>query len=68
MIAFASEKGMISRTLLLGSMRFFTVQSALINGFFPVARWTVGGITLMLGALVSIVFALSLQARRSMEF
>ena len=52
---------------LLGFTRYFSIQSALTKGLFPAARWTVAGITMVLGALVSIVFALSLHGRRTIQ-
>ncbi|KZP14037.1 hypothetical protein FIBSPDRAFT_698999, partial [Athelia psychrophila] len=42
--------------LLVGSVRFFTIQSALTRGKFPVARVTVAGMALALGAVVVMVF------------
>ena len=39
-----------------GVLRYFTVQNALVDGKFPVARFLVAGIAFVLGILVTIVF------------
>ncbi|KZP19253.1 hypothetical protein FIBSPDRAFT_693312, partial [Athelia psychrophila] len=46
--------------LLIGFVRFFTIQSALTRGKFPVARVTVVGMALALGAVVVVVFSVIL--------
>ncbi|KAL0578582.1 hypothetical protein V5O48_003432 [Marasmius crinis-equi] len=42
--------------LLIGVLRYFTVQNALVKGKFPVARFLVAGIAFVLGILVTVVF------------
>jgi hypothetical protein len=44
--------------LLAGVIRYFTVQKALTNGFFPVARITVGAIAVALTVVVTLTFAI----------
>jgi len=41
--------------LIIGVVRFFTTQSALLRGFFPVARNSLAAVTCVLGAAVSII-------------
>ena len=45
-------------------MRYFTVQSALTKGNFPVARVTIAFISVVLSALVVIVFGVLVSVRR----
>ncbi|KAG2758069.1 hypothetical protein P692DRAFT_20866979 [Suillus brevipes Sb2] len=42
--------------VLLGLVRYFMTQAALVRGFFPVARNSIAVVALALGAVVSIVF------------
>ncbi|KAF7981465.1 hypothetical protein HWV62_33497 [Athelia sp. TMB] len=46
--------------LLIGFVRFFTIQNALTRGKFPVARATVAGMSLALAGVVVVVFAVIL--------
>ncbi|KAJ8590215.1 hypothetical protein M405DRAFT_174240 [Rhizopogon salebrosus TDB-379] len=41
--------------LIIGVVRFFTTQSALLRGFFPVARNSLAAVTVVLAAAVSII-------------
>ncbi|KZT19966.1 hypothetical protein NEOLEDRAFT_895181 [Neolentinus lepideus HHB14362 ss-1] len=50
-------------TLLLGVIRYFTVQTALTTGNFPVARVTVIIVGLVLTVLICIVFGVLVAAR-----
>ncbi|KDQ25301.1 hypothetical protein PLEOSDRAFT_1071846 [Pleurotus ostreatus PC15] len=54
--------GMI--VLAIGMTRYFTIQTALTKGMFPVARMVISGITLGLSVLVAVVFGV-LMAERS---
>ncbi|KAF7308687.1 DUF202 domain-containing protein [Mycena chlorophos] len=54
--------GMI--VLAIGTGRYFSIQRALVDGAFPVARWTVSLILLLLGAVITIVFAVMLSTNR----
>ena len=47
----------------LGVSRYFTVQSALTKGYFPVARLTTGFIAVMLTALVALTFAVLMAGK-----
>jgi len=49
--------------LYLGVIRYFTVQTALVKGQFPVARLVTGLISVMLTALVSVTFAILLAGK-----
>jgi uncharacterized membrane protein YidH (DUF202 family) len=49
--------------LLIGILRYFTVQQALTNGKFPVARVLICAIALVLLAIITIVFATLLAYR-----
>ncbi|KAF7370834.1 DUF202 domain-containing protein [Mycena sanguinolenta] len=49
--------------LTFGTIRYFRIQSALIQGMFPVARLTAASITFVLATIVIIVFAIMLSAR-----
>ncbi|KAF9220498.1 hypothetical protein BS17DRAFT_797674 [Gyrodon lividus] len=42
--------------LLLGVVRYFMTQSALVRGYFPAARNSVTAVTFVLGSIVGIVF------------
>ncbi|KAI9462986.1 hypothetical protein HD554DRAFT_2125907 [Boletus coccyginus] len=44
--------------LVLGVFRYFTTQSSLIRGHFPVARNSVTAVALALGSLVAVVFGI----------
>lgn len=46
----------------LGVLRYFSVQNALTKGSFPVARFTVGFLALMLIAVVVVVFGILVAA------
>ncbi|KAJ3827862.1 hypothetical protein EV361DRAFT_795207 [Lentinula raphanica] len=50
--------------LLIGLLRYFTVQTALTEGKFPVSRLMIGGIALSLLAIVTTVFAVLIAGRR----
>jgi len=41
---------------LLGIVRYFMTQAALLRGFFPVARNSIAAMTFILGATLSMVF------------
>ncbi|KAJ7743128.1 hypothetical protein B0H16DRAFT_1561963 [Mycena metata] len=49
--------------LTLGTIRYFRIQSALTQGLFPVARLTAASITLILGTIIVVLFAILLSAR-----
>ncbi|KAF9561341.1 hypothetical protein CPC08DRAFT_707474 [Agrocybe pediades] len=49
--------------LFIGVVRYFTVQTALVKGQFPVARLATGLISVMLTALVSVTFAMLLAGK-----
>ncbi|KAJ7132093.1 hypothetical protein C8R44DRAFT_871083 [Mycena epipterygia] len=49
--------------LAFGTTRYFRIQSALIQGAFPVARLTAAFITLALGTIIVVVFTILLSAR-----
>ncbi|KAF8546913.1 hypothetical protein OG21DRAFT_1517787 [Imleria badia] len=51
--------------LVLGVIRYFTTQSALVRGYFPVARNSITAIAFFLGSLVGIVFGVILAGTRS---
>jgi hypothetical protein len=48
---------------LAGTLRYFSIQSALTKGMFPVARLTAASITFVLATVIIIVFAIILSAR-----
>ncbi|KAF5389666.1 hypothetical protein D9757_004097 [Collybiopsis confluens] len=50
--------------LLVGILRYFTVQHALTQGSFPVTRVLIAGIALILLAIVTIVFAVLVTGHR----
>jgi len=50
--------------LLIGILRYFTVQQALTRGKFPVARLMIGGIALTLLAIVTAIFAALVTGHR----
>ena len=50
--------------LLIGFVRFFTIQNALTRGKFPVARATVAGMSLALAGVVVVVFAVILAVAK----
>lgn len=47
-----------------GIIRYFSIQRALAKGLFPVARIGVTGITLIMGVIIVVVFAI-LTAERN---
>ncbi|KIM37898.1 hypothetical protein M413DRAFT_20168 [Hebeloma cylindrosporum] len=49
--------------LLIGVTRYFMVQSALTNGYFPVARLAIGFIAIVLSALVTLTFGILLAGK-----
>lgn len=49
-------------TLVVGVIRYFTVQDALIRGVYPVARISAGLLSFMMLALVIVVFVIILIA------
>ncbi|KAJ7355551.1 hypothetical protein DFH08DRAFT_690493 [Mycena albidolilacea] len=49
--------------LAIGTLRYFSIQSALTKGMFPVARLTAASITFVLATVIIIVFAIILSAR-----
>ncbi|PPQ99190.1 LOW QUALITY PROTEIN: hypothetical protein CVT26_014113 [Gymnopilus dilepis] len=49
--------------LFIGVVRYFTVQSALTKGYFPVARLATGFIAVVLTALVTLTFAIMLAGK-----
>ncbi|KAJ7600459.1 hypothetical protein C8J56DRAFT_768953 [Mycena floridula] len=51
--------------LFIGMIRYFTVQSALVNGHFPVARISMAVIGVALSLLVIVTFALLLLGKKS---
>ncbi|GAV99502.1 PIN domain-like protein [Lentinula edodes] len=53
--------------LLIGLIRYFTVQTALTQGKFPVSRLMIGGIVLILLAIVTTVFVVLIAGRRKLE-
>ncbi|KAF9078763.1 hypothetical protein BDP27DRAFT_1252590 [Rhodocollybia butyracea] len=50
--------------LLVGILRYFTVQHALIQGSFPVARLTIGSVSVILLAIIVAVFAALVAGHR----
>jgi len=48
----------------VGVSRYFTVQLALTEGFFPIARLRLGLIALALATIITVVFGLLLAERR----
>ncbi|KAJ3873411.1 hypothetical protein F5051DRAFT_381057 [Lentinula edodes] len=50
--------------LLIGLIRYFTVQIALTKGKFPVSRLMIGGIALILLGIVTTVFVVLIAGRR----
>lgn len=48
----------------IGVIRYFTVQQALTEGKFPAARVVITGITVVLSALIVVVFAILVSAKR----
>jgi hypothetical protein len=51
--------------LAIGVTRYFSIQSALTRGKFPVARVTVAAITTGLSVLVILVFSVLVAVKRS---
>jgi hypothetical protein len=49
---------------LTGVARFFAIQSALVQGKFPVARLVIGFISFFLSALIVVVFGILVSGRR----
>lgn len=50
-------------TLLLGVVRYFTIQSALVQGNFPVARVSTIMLAVVLGVVVVVVFGIIVGVR-----
>ena len=50
-------------TLLFGMVRYFTIQSALLNGNYPVARVSTILLALILGAVIVVVFGVIVGVR-----
>ncbi|THV03621.1 hypothetical protein K435DRAFT_650930 [Dendrothele bispora CBS 962.96] len=50
--------------LLIGTTRYFTIQSALTRGKFPVARVTIASMAFILATIVIIVFVILVTGRR----
>jgi hypothetical protein len=50
-------------TVLLGVVRYFTIQFALIKGYFPVARLATGFIAVILTALVTLTFSILIAGK-----
>jgi hypothetical protein len=48
---------------LVGVIRYFSVQKALVNGFFPAARTVVAGIAIVLAVLVMIMFGILVSGK-----
>ncbi|KAF8195523.1 hypothetical protein BJ912DRAFT_957336 [Pholiota molesta] len=49
--------------LFIGVVRYFTIQFALIKGYFPVARLTTGFIAVILTALVTLTFSILIAGK-----
>ncbi|KIM37895.1 hypothetical protein M413DRAFT_13086 [Hebeloma cylindrosporum] len=49
--------------LLIGAARYFLIQSALTNGYFPVARLAIGFIAIVLSALMTLTFGILLAGK-----
>ncbi|KAJ7050549.1 hypothetical protein C8F01DRAFT_1000629 [Mycena amicta] len=47
--------------LAIGTTRYFRIQNALVVGMYPIARLTSAFITLVLGAVIIVVFAVMLN-------
>ncbi|KAJ3736654.1 hypothetical protein DFJ43DRAFT_989265 [Lentinula guzmanii] len=60
----SSSVGLGIGVLLVGLLRYFTVQTALTEGKFPVSRLMICGIALSLLVIVTIVFAVLIAGRR----
>ena len=50
-------------TLLFGMVRYFTIQNALVNGNYPVARVSTILLALVLGAVIVVVFGVIVGVR-----
>jgi len=50
--------------LVMGLVRYFSIQSALTKGNFPIARVTIAFIAVVLSALVVVVFGVLVGVRR----
>ncbi|KAH7925899.1 hypothetical protein BV22DRAFT_1064149 [Leucogyrophana mollusca] len=50
--------------LVLGLMRYFMTQAALLRGYFPVARNSITGVAFVLGSVVGIVFGVLVAGTR----
>ena len=46
-----------------GIFRYFSIQTALVKGLFPVARGTVAVVSVSMGMLVTVVFAILLAGK-----
>ncbi|KIJ04590.1 hypothetical protein PAXINDRAFT_93142 [Paxillus involutus ATCC 200175] len=51
--------------LLLGVVRYFMTQSALVHGHFPVARNSITAVTFIMGSLVGILFGVLVMETQS---
>lgn len=51
--------------LYIGVVRYFTIQSALTKGKFPVARTVVVGVSFAMGVIVIIAFAVLVSVKRT---
>ncbi|KAJ6612424.1 hypothetical protein B0H10DRAFT_1807550 [Mycena sp. CBHHK59/15] len=49
--------------LFVGASRYFSIQTALTQGLFPVGRFRLGFIALSLGAIITLVFGLLISER-----
>jgi len=49
--------------LVIGIMRYFSIQNALVKGFFPAARIVVIGITIALAVLVMVTFGILVSGK-----
>ncbi|KAJ7452260.1 hypothetical protein FB451DRAFT_696506 [Mycena latifolia] len=53
--------------LLVGTSRYFTIQSALVRGFFPVVRFRLGVIAFAMAAMATLLFGLLVAERPERE-
>ncbi|KAJ7257910.1 hypothetical protein B0H12DRAFT_1110564 [Mycena haematopus] len=49
--------------LILGTIRYFRIQAALIQGMFPATRFTAASIACGLGTIIALAFAILLSAK-----
>ncbi|KAK0228587.1 hypothetical protein EDD18DRAFT_1137315 [Armillaria luteobubalina] len=50
--------------LIIGATRFFSIQNALTKGKYPVARMFIAAITTCMVALIAVIFAFVLAAKK----